>query len=132
MSVNRLLLDTALDDMRNLFGLHAVNEDKPIRKVQTFSLPRANLPNAIDDRTDGHTQCAAGAVVVDVWQMRVLVELDRLVARVGASHVALAAVDAHVLRERADEQVKEENVSWLGELTSLMRATFCCLLSRLL
>lgn len=98
MCVDRLFLDAAFDDMWNLLGLHAVNGNKTYKKIAIHFHCFSNIPNAIDDGTDGHTQCATGAVVVDVWQMRVLVEFDRLIARVGARHVTLAAVDAHVLQ----------------------------------
>lgn len=53
--------------------------------------------DAVDDRTDGQTQIASGAVVGDVRQMRFRVERDRLIARVSARHVALAAINAEVL-----------------------------------
>mmetsp|Transcript_49425 Transcript_49425/g.107387 ORF Transcript_49425/g.107387 Transcript_49425/m.107387 type:complete len:228 (+) Transcript_49425:37-720(+) len=52
--------------------------------------------NAVDDRADGETECASGAVVGDVGEMRLGVEVDGLVAAVVARHVALAAVDARV------------------------------------
>lgn len=56
MSVNRLLLDTALDDMRNLFGLHAVNKDKPIRKLKNIFItaPTYRMQSMIG-QTDTHS-----------------------------------------------------------------------------
>jgi len=49
--------------------------------------------DAVDDRTDGQTEAAAGTVVCHRRQVRIGIELDRLVSRVVARHVALAAID---------------------------------------
>lgn len=54
---------------------------------------------ALRDGADGEAECAARAVVRYLGEVSVLVEGDGLVARVAARHIALAAVDAHVLVE---------------------------------
>jgi hypothetical protein len=56
-----------------------------------------SLRDAIDDGAHGDAHGASGAVVSDVGNVGVGVEADGLVARVVARHVALAAIDAHVL-----------------------------------
>ena len=53
--------------------------------------------DAVNDRTDRDAERAAGAIGRDVGEVCLGVKGDGLVARVVAGHVALAAVDAHVL-----------------------------------
>lgn len=59
---------------------------------------RIFLRDAVDDGAHGDAHGAACAVVGDVRNVGVGVEADGLVARVVARHVALAAVNAHVLQ----------------------------------
>lgn len=58
---------------------------------------QARLRDAIDDGAHGEAERAARTVVIHLRKVGDRVEVDGLIARVVARHVALAAVDARVL-----------------------------------
>jgi hypothetical protein len=73
--------------------------------------------DTIDDGADGDAERAAGAVLGDGGEVRLVVELDGLVPGVVAGHVALAAVDAHLLVDQRHlrqwgEMCQERDRNW--------------------
>lgn len=53
--------------------------------------------NAINNRAHRITKSTASTVISNSGKMRSLVKSDRLVSRIITSHIAFAAIDAHVL-----------------------------------
>lgn len=70
------------------------------------------LRDAVDDGTHRDAHGAAGAVISDMGNVSVGVEGDGLVARVIARHVALAAVDAHILVLNNFIEVNKQKSDW--------------------
>lgn len=68
--------------------------DSPVGGIGT--IPFDHL-DAVDDGADAGAERTAGAVLGHTGKMGLGVKGDRLVAAVVAGHVALAAVDAHLL-----------------------------------
>lgn len=71
-----LLAQTTLDHMRNCLGNHA---------------------DAIDNGTHGNAQGATGTIVRDMRYMRYGIKFNGLIAGIGTSHIAFAAIDAQIL-----------------------------------
>ena len=72
-----------------------------IGECQNFAFHRIRPQRAATVNTTG---TSTGAVIGDVRDVSGCIECDGLVARVVARHVALTAVDAHVLRNYSDSQ----------------------------
>jgi hypothetical protein len=51
------------------------------------------LRDTIDDRTNGNTQSATGAILSDKWQVSLRIKSNRLITTVVTSHVTFTTVD---------------------------------------
>lgn len=89
----------AVDDMRNRLLHHAKETKTHLKSQRRLGLPFGyHSPNATGHGTHCVTQSAAGTRILTYpYSMSACIHLYRLVSRIVARHVTLAAVDTRVL-----------------------------------